>query len=339
MDSKTKFLAVGLNPAWQKTVHFQRLCVGDVNRADWLRESGGGKAVNFARAARQLAGNVTVAQLAGGYSADLLCHELDQAGITHLTVRTASRTRGCTTIIDATTSLVTELIEPSGEVSLAEVAEVRRRILAEIDRFEGVALCGTVPPGVPPSFYAEIATAARPHGIVLLDAVRDVDAVLHAGVDILKINIHELQALSGEVDVVSAARCCFQNYPVAFLAITAGSDLAYLFHREHAWKFTLPRLAKVSNTIGAGDCASAVILLRATAKRRKKQVVANLGTAPAMPRDILAPDDMTAVFADALAHASASCLTALPAEFSSQKASELRKNIVIERLSLSFWTR
>lgn len=310
-----QLLAVCLNPAWQKTLLFARFALGVVNRAEALREAGGGKGINAARAIRNGGGAVRVALFAGGETGTRLRAELAAAGIGEIGVAVAAATRTCTTIVDLAGGTVTELIEPTAPVPLAQVETLHERVLAALPECAGVALCGSVPPGVTEAFYGDVAQAARRAGrLVVLDGVSGVGAALAAGVDLLKVNAAELRILAGETDLANAARRCAQRWGVRWVGVTDGPGAAWLFGPATAVRFELPRLDGVRSTIGAGDCATGVLLLRLA------------GTA-------LGAAAVIAAFAEALAAAAASCLTDTPAQYDPAVAASVRARLVVSRLS------
>jgi tagatose 6-phosphate kinase len=302
-------LTVCLNPAWQKALFFPRLQLGAVNRAARVCASGGGKGINAARALRGVGRPVTVALFAGGHTGELLRAELAAAGCGDLSEVCAAPTRTCTTVVDLASGSVTELIEPSAPVAPEQVNALLARILALLPRLAGVALCGTVPPGVPETFYGEVARAARAAGArVVLDGVTGVGPALDAGVDVLKVNAAELRQLTGRDDLADAARACLGRYRLTWLGVTAGPDAAWLFGPDLAVRYDLPRLEAVRSTIGAGDCATGILLARLAGTDLQRTTVVE-------------------AFAAALAAASASCLTDIPALFEPATAARLRAAI------------
>jgi tagatose 6-phosphate kinase len=302
-------LTVCLNPAWQKALFFPHLIVGAVNRAARVCESGGGKGINAARALRVAGVPVTVALFAGGHTGELLRADLAALGCGELCEGLAAPTRTCTTVVDLAAGSVTELIEPSAPVAPAQVEALRAKILAELPCLAGVALCGTVPPGVPETFYGEVAQAARAAGaLVVLDGVSGVGPALAAGVDILKINAAELRLLSGIDDLETAGRHCLERYRLRWLGVTAGPDTAWLFGPETVVRYELPRLDGVRSTIGAGDCATGILLGRSAGSDLSRTALIE-------------------AFAAALAAASASCLTDTPAWFEPAEAARIRERI------------
>jgi len=303
-------LAVCPNPAWQKTLIFQKLQPGAVNRACCVSECGGGKGINVARVLRNLGFPVAVAGFIGGDPGRHLYEELQQSGAGDFTVACQNPTRCCYTIVDNATAQATELIEPSGLIAPAEVAAQLNLLRAHISEFSAVCLSGTLPPGVAPKFYAQIAALARSAGIpVLLDAYRDIAQTLAEGICMLKINAGELRTLSGKKELRCGAEQILSSFPLSWLAVTDGAATAWLFNRQESWRFTIPLLAKVVSPIGAGDCAAAILLRRLTEKP--------------------AAEKMPAFFAEALACASASCLTAFPSVFHPEEAEKIRSEILI----------
>ena len=59
-------LVVSLSPAWQRTLEFDRLALGEVNRAKRVIETASGKGVNVARVAKQLGADVLLLTVLGG---------------------------------------------------------------------------------------------------------------------------------------------------------------------------------------------------------------------------------------------------------------------------------
>ena len=330
-----ELLAIGLNPAWQKTFFFKHLQPGAVNRAERVRCEASGKGINFAYAVRQAGGWATVAQFAGGATGDQLQTDLDLRGIPHLSIPVAGATRVCNTLLSGDDHVTTEVIEPSAEILPAEFAALREAVLARLPHAAALAICGTFPPGVPMSFAAELATAARQNGIpVLLDAYRGVVPVLTAGVEILKINATELRELAGNPDMDAAATAIFAQYPAtACLAVTDGPGAAHLFlHEDRAhFRLTMPKLPHIVNPIGAGDCTAGIFLLRLV-QALAPAVHRPPSTAHRPPFSTLLPETIAEAFREALACASASCLEERPTTFDAAVAARLREEITLVQI-------
>jgi len=301
-------LAVCPNPAWQKTLRFEYYRVGEVNRAWEIQENGGGKGVNLARVLRNLGFPVAVTGFAGGYTGQSLRAELRRSGCHDLLVECQAQTRCCYTVIDEKTEQATELIEPAAAITMEEIQRLQQGLRESYPAFSAVCLCGSLPPGLDGAFYADIVQQARAHNLpVLLDSANDLEPVLEAGVTLLKINAAELQHLSGQDDLRAAAAALQDRYHLPWLGVTGGAEQAWLFSRGSTYLYTLPRLPHLVSCIGAGDCASAILARR-------------LAEEPDGER-------LPEYFVEALACASASCLTATPALFAPAAAEEIQRQI------------
>ena len=296
--SMKPILAVSLNSAWQKTLNFKSLDVGGVNRAIECHEAGGGKGVNVARVLRMLQLPVAVAAFVGGHTGECLRNEFRQSGVRELLVDCVGVTRCCYTVIDSEKGNATELIEPSATITPEECGKLLSLLEESIGEFSAVALCGSLPPGVPKDIYATIAAMAKAHGVpVVLDAVASINAVLDVGVTLLKINHAELRQLAEGDGMAARANALLGLYPrLKWLAVTDGGEPAGFFSRNGAWSIRLPRLEKIVSPIGGGDCATAIMT----------QFAAN---------GIEDDEAAARAFGHACACASASCLTDTPSVF------------------------
>lgn len=307
-----RLVFVCLNPAWQRSVVFEHFALTQVNRAVCVSETGGGKGVNAARAARVMRARASVALFSGGSTGGHLRAELDASGIACIDVPVAPATRVCTTIIDRGSGQVTEMIEPSGAVSAGELGELSGRLLAELSSFSGLGICGTYPPGVPDDFYGQLAGAASASGAtVLLDGVRGIGPALHQGIDILRLNADELRQVTGEDDLGRALHHPSVSRGSSWLAVTDGPQSAWLVGHGQQIEFALPVLSDIRGTIGGGDCASAIMLMHTAGRELTPEVVAE-------------------AFAQGLAAASASCLTDVPALFRPHDAASIRTRMTIK---------
>ena len=305
-------IAVGLNPAWQKTLVFDKLDFYEVNRAKSVMWTASGKGINFVRAAGNWGkADSVVYQFSGGENGLNIVKYLDEEGLKHYSEKVAAETRVCTTCLCLGSGKMTELIEPSGTISSAESVSLLEALKAALPSSAGLALCGTYPPGITEDFYKEAARSAAELGLpVMMDAWMKVASVIDAGsVEVLKINTEELFALTGRDDVDAAFGECFKK-PLKVIAVTAGPGNAYLGTGGRIWEYEIPRLDKIVNPIGAGDTASAVFF-----------------------SEYVSGTEVQEAFACGLAAASASCLFPRGGEFCREKALEIRNKIVIRKRS------
>ena len=310
-------LAVSLNSAWQKTLNFNDLKLGDVNRAFESHETGGGKGTNVARVFRLLGCPVSVAAFVGGFPGESLRRDFERTGVRPLLVDCEGVTRCVYTVIDHDRGEATELIEPSAPISEEELSKMRMLLSEEVPHHGIVALCGSLPPGVTSSFYAEIAAMARRSGVpVVLDAAKDIGCVLEEGVTLMKINAEELAlATDGEHDVIKAGKALLTRYKgLSWLAVTSGGNPAHLMSKSGVWRFKTPILEHIVSPIGGGDCATAIMTRRLAEDPQADEM------------------SMPSYFAEALACATASCLTDTPSVFEPSAVQDILRQTVVEKL-------
>jgi 1-phosphofructokinase len=252
------------NPSVDRTVTLTgRLERGAVIRAGAVTSQAGGKGVNISRAS-VAAGVASVAVLPAPAD-DAFVHELLAAGIDCRPVPVAGPLRVNITISEpdgTTTKLNTPGPTVTPEVLAALTDALRRRAAAA----GWVVLAGSLPPGAPVEWYAELVAALRDTGARV--AVDTSDAPLRALVDgldtaaphLMKPNGAELASFTGgdpdllEADPEAAARaaCTLVDRGVESVLATLGPHGAVLVTATGAWHATPPPISVVS-TVGAGD--------------------------------------------------------------------------------------
>lgn len=295
--NKPCILALGPNPAWQKTLFFSDFRFNEVNRSRRCEVSASGKGINFVRAVRcHGAADAEVLQFAGGNNGERLEAFLRREGLPFASVRSAAETRCCITCLGAADNSTTEIIEPSGPISREESTALlelfRRKITAGA---AGAACCGTTPDGTDPAFYSEAVKIAAISRIpLLIDAYRGIDEILKSDAEIvLKINREELAKLTGTEGIAAGLGKLFAVSPaLRFAAITDGPGTACASDGKRFVSYELPALEAIVNPIGCGDTASAVLL-----------------------SEIVAGRDPFRAFRLALGAASANALNAFPGHF------------------------
>lgn len=301
-------VAVGLNPAFQKTLRFDRLGVGEVNRARTMRPGVGGKAVNFAVAFNRLdPGGAAVGTFLGGETGRSVAAQLAERSVPLIAGWTQGATRVCTTVLCEASGQMTELIEPSAMILPEEAEALYGALAAAVSEARALALCGTYPPGIGADFYASLA-GVRGDALVLLDGYRGVEQTLSTGaVDVFKVNREELLALTQASSPAEGAARCRERFGVRVVAVTDGPRPAALWDGATCYRYTLPSVPVV-NPIGGGDTAAAGMVWR-----------------------MLAGDAPADAFALGLAAASASCRHWEGAIFDPEEAFALRDRMVVER--------
>jgi 1-phosphofructokinase len=252
------------NPSFDRTIELAgRLQRGGVLRADAVLEQAGGKGVNISRAAT--AADVPTVAVFPAEADSAFATELEHAGIACRAVEPTGPVRVNLTLTEADGT--TTKINSSGATADAALLDrLRTAVLDLAADARWVVLAGSLPPGAPPEWYAEVAAALA--GTSALVAVDTSDAPLTALAerlgtarpDVLKPNAEELALLTDddpsaiEHDPVLAAAAAARLVASGAGAVlaTMGGAGAVLVTEEGAWHATAPEITVVS-TVGAGD--------------------------------------------------------------------------------------
>ena len=147
-------ISVGPNPALQRVLRFDApVAAGGVHRAASLTQYVGGKGQGMALALQRWSPSEShaCASFLGGDTGTFCEASLRAAGLDLITQHVSAPTRICTTLLAPASAgaapVATELIDPSGAVSEAEVEALASAVLARAPAAAAIALCGTMPPG------------------------------------------------------------------------------------------------------------------------------------------------------------------------------------------------
>lgn len=259
-------ICVSANPAIDRRLRLESIAVGGVNRVDSAQPFPGGKAAHVAMVARALGLDVTWVGFLGGAAGDECESGLSALGIPVTVVQTRASTRANLEII-ARDGTVTEILEPGGDVTYGEVERllaVCRDIFAESSEGSQVALSGSLPPGAPPDFYAELTRLAHVYGCrVLLDSSGEAFRYgLAANPDLVKPNRAEASCFAGR-PVLSAGDALevatgMTTAGARHVAVSLGHDgIVFRGDTEATTLVSHPPPVKVRSTVGCGDAALA----------------------------------------------------------------------------------
>jgi len=240
----------------------------DANRVAAPRARPGGQGINLSRAAIALGGESIAVALLGGTTGRDVEAMLAAEGTPVRPVSGPGDTRIFVAVRENPTGR-SLLVNPRGPTCGAAEVEALLDAIDETIRFARstwVVASGSLPPGFPPDFYAQVGALARRHACrFVVDCDGDgLRIAAESGVcDLLVPNRHEARRLSGadpdspEAAAHIAARLR-QHAPV--VALKLGSDGATLADDESAW-YARPPNVNGGSTVGAGDAFLAALLL------------------------------------------------------------------------------
>ena len=270
----------------QRTLRFESLEPGGVNRAYEVHVTAAGKAVNAAQAVAALGGEVLLATFLGGDPGRFISRELEAGGVPHEVVWTEddAPTRACTTLLPDD-GPVTELVEEAHPVSEGDVVALEDVVARRLREAELLCLMGSFPPGVRDDFYARLARNAREAGVrVLVDAKgAPLRAALEEGLFLVKPNLEEsaatLDLQNGESDAHTAV-VAFTEAGAQWAFVSTGETGSLLGDGAGSLWCVEPPSVEAQNPIGSGDVMAGGLLL---ALRRGASVpdAAAYGTASA----------------------------------------------------------
>ncbi|MFK4099840.1 1-phosphofructokinase family hexose kinase [Streptomyces sp. NPDC019531] len=254
-------LTVTLNTALDITYRVRSLRPHTSHRVTEVTERPGGKGLNVARVLAALGHEVTVTGFSGGATGRIVQDQLTAVpGLVDALVPATGPTRRTIAVVDELTGDTTQLNEPGPTVTSAEWSAFQEAYEDLVPAVSAVALCGSLPPGVPVGAYAGLVRTAKAAGVpVLLDTSGE---ALRRGVaarpDIVKPNADELAELTGSHEPLRATQDARRRGARAVVASLGARGLLALTP-EGRWH-ALPPTPVHGNPTGAGDAAVAGLL-------------------------------------------------------------------------------
>ncbi|HNT75797.1 MAG TPA: 1-phosphofructokinase family hexose kinase [Anaerolineae bacterium] len=276
------------NPVLDVTLTVPEIVIDEMARATDVREDWGGKGFNVSRALLALGGESVALGFVGGATGAKLTAGLRVLGIPTDFVAVAGETRTNIVISDGTHYVKVNQAGPTvGAGDLAALMDKVRQRAAPGDLW---VLSGSLPPGVPASFYAGVIRELRAHSVwVLLDANGE---ALRLGCQaqpyLVKPNAIEAQELTGiaihGTDDARRAAAAILDDGVTQVALSLGAAGLLLATRDSIVVATPPKVT-ARNVIGAGDALLAGVadaLARGLPLAEQARWGVAVGTASAM---------------------------------------------------------
>ncbi|MGP8245474.1 MAG: 1-phosphofructokinase family hexose kinase [Bryobacteraceae bacterium] len=170
-----------VNPAIDRILSVDRLAFEDRAYINSSRESAGGRGINAAHVIHSFGGDTLAILISGGATGRRLEQHLKGYGFPFRPVPVQNRIRTNLTITDKQ-GLTVNLNEAGPVLTKPEVSRLEKVVREALDGADWLLLCGSLPPGVPASFYARLIALAR---------AKHVKTMLHADGNALREGIEE----------------------------------------------------------------------------------------------------------------------------------------------------
>ena len=149
-----------INPAIDRTVSVDRLAFEDRAYINSSRESAGGRGINASWVIHTFGGDTMAVLISGGVTGKRLESLLQEQGLRSVQVPVKNAIRTNLTITDKH-GLTVHLNEAGPTLTKAEVARVEQAVRETLEHASWLMICGSLPPGVPATFYGRLIAMAR----------------------------------------------------------------------------------------------------------------------------------------------------------------------------------
>ena len=227
-----KIITLTLSPAIDITYSLGgEICLG-LNRAASFSESAGGKGINVCRAIIResikcgIDADVISLYPRGGASGELLYSMLSGEGIPSCAIPTDEPCRVNVSAIDVHGRDI-EINSKGAKISPEEICKIENA-LSVLSFGDVLAICGSVPDGIDPSYYSELIQKMKSRGVTcILDCDGEpLRLAMCAPIppDYIKPNDDELKKLCAALDVEDSAEDLATRYPGTAVIATYGED-------------------------------------------------------------------------------------------------------------------
>lgn len=252
-----------LNPTIDKTVEVDGFTVGGTNRVVSMRETAGGKAVNVALVLKALGGDPRVLGVNSRMDGEILRDTLESASIFYDFHDLSQPARVNEKIFDRKAKQITEVNDPGLGVPSDLLGRIADEVSETPDAGEAVVLAGSLPPGAPAGWYADVVARLKQREVrAIVDASGDaLKEAVQKGPWMIKPNLDELTELVGHPlktldDVAKAAEELQKKWGIEIVMVSLGSSGLFIADREHSL-FAPGVKVDVRSTVGAGDSSVA----------------------------------------------------------------------------------
>lgn len=260
-------ITLTLNPALDLATTTDRVAPTHKLRCSPAQRFAGGGGINVARVLHRLGSDVQAWALAGGAAGEQVRQLLADEGVATAIQPIAGDTRENFSVVETSTGHEFRFVLPGPTLQTAEWQACLDALAAPTTAPRWLIASGSLPPGVPPDFYARLAPLARARGtrLVVDSSGQPLAAALQAGVALVKPSLRELrellqQPLTNATAWCAAAQSLVHAGQAEIVALSVGEQGAVLATREGVWQAPALNVPAATGTTGAGDCFLAALV-------------------------------------------------------------------------------
>lgn len=252
-------LTLTLNPALDVSTSTDKVMDTHKLRCAAAQYHPGGGGINVARVLQRLGSNCLALYPAGGMNGQRLRELLDLEQVSSQCLTIAGETRESFHVHETASGRDFRFVLPGPTLNPTEWQACLDVVSTLAVPPSWLVASGSLPPGVPADFYAQLTRLARTRGcrVVLDSSGPTLAAALAEGVHLIKPSLRELRELTGlpldtDAQRLAVARTIISAGQAQIVALSLGEDGALLVTADQALRASAVPV-QVESTIGAGD--------------------------------------------------------------------------------------
>jgi 6-phosphofructokinase 2 len=256
-----------MNPTIDKSSRVQNVVAEKKLSCKPPRYEPGGGGINVSRAIKKLGGESMLLYPAGGLTGERLKELLNEEGLVHRFFPIEGIIRENLVVLEESTDQQYRFGMPGPKFQQKEWEQFLSHLSDIKPAPDYLVASGSLPPGVPADFYAQLARAGKNRGAkVVVDTSGDaLEKAFQEGVYMIKPNIGEFRKLAGknikeESQIKAEARNMVDKGHCQILVISFGAAGALMVTKESSLHIRPPAVPIISK-VGAGDSMVAGIVL------------------------------------------------------------------------------
>ena len=252
-------VTITMSPALDKSTVIEKLVPEKKLRCSEITIEAGGGGINVSKAIKKLGGDSLAVFPCGGNNGELLKQLLDAESINYKAVPVMSATRESFSVTELVSNSQYRFVTPGSSITGTDLKNCIATITSIDPLPQIIVISGSLPPGVPDNFFAEIANVAKKMGAkcIVDTSGKPLHLAATEGVYLLKPNLSELCSLVGKSylqlnEVEEAAQEVIQKGHCEVIVVSMGPAGALLITKTEHERIIAPTVKKIT-TVGAGD--------------------------------------------------------------------------------------